>query len=103
MEQAKPFDISKRLVWEAYQHVRARKGAAGVDEVTLEEYERNLKDNLYKLWNRMSSGSYFPAPVRLVEIAKKRASARDSDGPRPHCADGGQDGARASARPPLSS
>ena len=53
MEQAKSFDIPKRLVWEAYQHVRSRKGAGGVDEVTLEEYEKNLKDNLYKLWNRM--------------------------------------------------
>lgn len=76
MEQAKPFDIPKRLVWDAYQHVRARKGAGGVDAVTLEEYEKNLKDNLYKLWNRMSSGSYFPAAVRLVEIPKRSGGVR---------------------------
>lgn len=76
MDEAKPFDIPKRLVWDAYRHVRSRKGGAGVDEVALEEYERNLKGNLYKLWNRMSSGSYFPVPVRLVEIPKKRGGIR---------------------------
>ena len=76
MEQAKPFNIPKKLVWQAYQHVRSRKGAAGVDQVTLDKYEEDLKDNLYKLWNRMSSGSYFPAPVRLVEIPKKSGGVR---------------------------
>ena len=66
----KPFDISKQEVWEAYQKVRANKGAPGVDEVSLGEFEKDLKGNLYKIWNRMSSGSYFPPPVKAVEIPK---------------------------------
>jgi RNA-directed DNA polymerase len=66
----KPFAISKWVVWEAYQKVKANDGAAGVDGESIEEFERNLKGNLYKLWNRLSSGSYFPAPVRAVEIPK---------------------------------
>lgn len=70
MSQVKPFDIPKQLVWEAYRQVAANKGAAGVDEVGLEEFEKDLKGNLYKIWNRMSSGSYFPPPVRAVEIPK---------------------------------
>jgi RNA-directed DNA polymerase len=67
---SKPFDISKQLVWEAYRKVKANKGAAGVDEETIEQFEADLKGNLYKLWNRMSSGCYFPPPVRMVEIPK---------------------------------
>jgi len=67
---AKPFDISKRVVWEAYERVKANQGAAGVDGESIEEFEKDLKGNLYKLWNRMSSGSYFPPPVRAVEIPK---------------------------------
>ena len=67
---AKPFDISKRVVWEAYEKVKANQGAAGVDGESIEEFERDLKRNLYKLWNRMSSGTYFPPPVRAVEIPK---------------------------------
>lgn len=70
MGQAKPFSISKQVVWEAYKRVRANKGAAGVDEESIKGFEENLKGNLYKLWNRMSSGSYFPQPVRTVEIPK---------------------------------
>jgi group II intron reverse transcriptase/maturase len=66
----KPFDISKQEVWEAYRRVRANKGAPGVDEVTLADFEADLKNNLYKIWNRMSSGSYFPPPVQAVEIPK---------------------------------
>ena len=66
----KPFDISKRAVWEAYEKVRANKGAPGVDKVSLAEFEKDLKNNLYKIWNRMSSGSYFPPPVLAVEIPK---------------------------------
>jgi RNA-directed DNA polymerase len=66
----KPFDISKQEVWQAYQKVAANKGAAGVDGVSLAEFESDLKGNLYKIWNRMSSGSYFPPPVRAVEIPK---------------------------------
>src|SRR5215510_10721432 len=70
MNKAKPFSISKREVWEAYQRVKANKGAAGIDEQSITEFEKDLKDNLYKLWNRMSSGSYFPPPVRTVKIPK---------------------------------
>ena len=66
----KPFDISKRAVWEAYEKVRANRGAPGVDEVSLGEFEKDLKGNRYKVWNRLSSGSYFPPPVRAVEIPK---------------------------------
>ena len=66
----KPFDISKRAVWEAWEKVKANKGAPGVDEVTVAEFESDLKNNLYKIWNRLSSGTYFPPPVRAVEIPK---------------------------------
>jgi RNA-directed DNA polymerase len=66
----KPFDISKTEVWEAWQKVRANKGAPGVDGRSIEEFEADLKNQLYKVWNRMSSGSYFPPPVRVVEIPK---------------------------------
>lgn len=66
----KPFDISKREVWEAWEKVKANKGAPGVDGCSIEDFEKNLQGNLYKLWNRMSSGSYFPPPVRAVEIPK---------------------------------
>ena len=68
MSEAKPFSISKQEVWDAYQRVKANQGAAGVDEQSIAEFEEDLKDNLYKLWNRMSSGSYFPPPVRTVKI-----------------------------------
>ena len=66
----KPFAIPKQLVWEAYRRVAANKGAPGVDGQALDEFEADLRDNLYKIWNRMSSGSYFPPPVRAVEIPK---------------------------------
>ena len=72
----KPFDISKQEVWQAYQKVASNKGAAGVDGVSLAEFEADLKGNLYKIWNRMSSGSYFPPPVRLVEIEKDGGGTR---------------------------
>jgi RNA-directed DNA polymerase len=68
--ECKSFQIPKRLVWEAYQRVKANKGAAGVDGQSVEEFEDDLKNNLYKIWNRMSSGTYFPPPVRAVEIPK---------------------------------
>jgi len=74
--EAKPYDIPKQLVWEAYQRVKANRGAAGVDGVSLAAFEKDLKDNLYKIWNRMSSGSYFPPPVRLVEIDKDGGGTR---------------------------
>jgi RNA-directed DNA polymerase len=66
----KPFEISKRSVWEAFEKVKANKGAPGVDAVSIEEFEKDLKGNLYKIWNRMSSGTYFPPAVRAVEIPK---------------------------------
>ena len=70
MSQAKPFPIAKRQVWEAYQRVKANQGGAGVDGQTIERFEQHLGDNLYKLWNRMASGSYMPPPVKRVEIPK---------------------------------
>ena len=66
----KPFDISKREVWEVWERVKANKGAPGVDGCSIEDFEKDLKNNLYKIWNRMSSGSYLPPPVRAVEIPK---------------------------------
>src|SRR5262249_61926614 len=74
--EAKPYDIPKQLVWEAYQRVKANRGAAGVDGVSLAAFEKDLKGNLYKVWNRMSSGSYIPPPVRLVEIEKGGGGTR---------------------------
>jgi len=76
MNEAKPFGISKKEVWEAYKRVKANKGAAGVDEQSIEDFEGKLKDNLYKIWNRMSSGSYFPPPVRTVKIPKANGGER---------------------------
>jgi RNA-directed DNA polymerase len=76
MNKAKPFCISKKEVWKAYERVKANKGAAGVDEQSISDFEGNLKDNLYKIWNRMSSGSYFPPPVRTVKIPKKNGGER---------------------------
>lgn len=76
MNTAKPYSISRWSVWEAYKRVKANKGAAGVDEESVEEFEKNLQDNLYKLWNRMSSGSYFPPPVKTVEIPKSDGKKR---------------------------
>ena len=72
----KPYVIAKRAVWEAYQQVKANRGAAGVDEETIAMFEQNLSKNLYKLWNRMSSGSYFPPPVKQVEIPKASGGTR---------------------------
>lgn len=74
--EAKPFEIDKRLFLEAYRRVKANDGAAGVDRQSLEAFEQDLKNNLYKLWNRMSSGSYMPPPVRAVPIAKKSGGTR---------------------------
>lgn len=71
MLPGKSHHIPKRLVWDAWLKVKKNGGAAGVDGVTIEQFEERLKDNLYRLWNRMSSGSYFPGPVRAVEIPKK--------------------------------
>ncbi len=68
--EGKPFVIPKLMVWEAWRQVKANKGAPGVDGQALGEFEADLKGNLYKIWNRMSSGSYFPPPVRAVEVPK---------------------------------
>jgi len=76
MTKAKPYVISKHLVWEAYKRVRANHGAAGVDGESLKTFEKALKNNLYKIWNRMSSGSYIPPPVRVVEIPKGGGGTR---------------------------
>lgn len=76
MSEAKPHDIPKQLVWQAYKRVKANRGAAGVDGESLAMFEEDLAGNLYKIWNRMSSGSYFPPPVRLVEIPKDGGGTR---------------------------
>src|SRR5947207_14579268 len=76
MSEAKPFFISKQEVWEAYKRVKANQGAAGVDEQSIADFERNLKGNLYKIWNRMLSGSYLPPPVRTVKIPKANGGER---------------------------
>ena len=73
---AKPFTIAKSIVLDAYRLVKANHGSAGVDAESLEEFEKNLKPNLYKIWNRLSSGSYFPPPVKAVEIPKKSGGIR---------------------------
>ncbi len=78
MDRAKPFCIAKREVWEAYKQVKANRGAAGVDGQSIEDFDRDLSKNLYRIWNRMSSGSYFPPPVRRVDIPKG-----DTGGTRP--------------------
>jgi RNA-directed DNA polymerase len=70
VDKVKPFCIAKRDVWEAYQRVKANQGAAGVDGQSIAAFEEDLSNNLYRLWNRMSSGSYFPPPVRRVDIPK---------------------------------
>ncbi|EIH0299271.1 group II intron reverse transcriptase/maturase, partial [Escherichia coli] len=75
-EQTKPFQVSKLHVVEAYRRVKANAGAAGVDNQTLKDFERDLKGNLYKIWNRLSSGSWMLPPVRAVEIPKKDGSIR---------------------------
>jgi hypothetical protein len=72
----KPFNIDKRLVYEAYKAVKSNRGAAGVDEQTIEQFESDLSGNLYKIWNRRSSGTYFPPPVRAVAIPKKSGGER---------------------------
>jgi RNA-directed DNA polymerase len=76
VDKAKPFAISKHAVWQAYQKVQANQGAAGVDAESIADFEKHLKDNLYRIWNRMSSGSYFPPPVRAVGIPKKNGGIR---------------------------
>jgi len=75
-QQDKPFQISKWVVWEAFQRVKANRGAAGVDDESIQDFERDLQGNLFKIWNRLSSGSYFPPPVKAVAIPKKNGGER---------------------------
>ena len=72
----KSFDISKQAVWDSYLKVKSNQGAAGIDHCSIEEFEQDLKNNLYKMWNRMSSGSYFPPPILRVEIPKGNGEMR---------------------------
>jgi group II intron reverse transcriptase/maturase len=74
--ETKSIPISRQMVWEAYQKVRSNKGSAGVDEISMQEFDTNRRKHLYKLWNRMASGSYFPPPIKEVEIPKKDGSVR---------------------------
>lgn len=76
MNEAKPFEIDKRLIYEAYKKVRSNRGGGGIDGITMEEFDKDLSNNLYRLWNRMSSGSYMPQPVKLVEIPKPNGCKR---------------------------
>lgn len=76
MDKTKPFDIPKALVWKAFKLVKANKGSAGIDEESLADFEQNLTQNLYKLWNRLSTGTYFPPPVKGVAIPKKQGGMR---------------------------
>jgi RNA-directed DNA polymerase len=76
MQNAKPFLISKQIVWEAWQCVKKNTGSAGIDKVDLKKFESDLKKNLYKIWNRMSSGSYFPPSIMGVAIPKKTGGER---------------------------
>ena len=76
MGETKPFGISKRAVWEAYRRVKENRGAAGVDHQSLEDFGQDLSNNLYKLWNRLASGSYIPPPVLMVEIPKAQGGMR---------------------------
>ncbi|MBI4523380.1 MAG: group II intron reverse transcriptase/maturase [Deltaproteobacteria bacterium] len=76
MDKPKPFGIAKREVWEAYKRVKVNQGTAGVDGQSIEQFEGDLRNNLYRLWNRLSSGSYFPPPVRRVDIPKDEKSTR---------------------------
>jgi RNA-directed DNA polymerase len=76
MSETKPFSISKQWVFEAYRKVRSNRGSGGVDGISLAEFDKDYKNYLYKLWNQMSSGSYIPPPVKLMEIPKKGGGLR---------------------------
>lgn len=87
MSEAKPFKIPKRLVWEAYQRVRANRGAAGVDGVSLAAFEKDLKGNLYKVWNRMPDVKLAPHPAPTLQppVARRAATGRTDWGPVARC------------------
>ncbi len=101
MVKTKPFSISKRAVWDAYRKVKANRGASGVDHQSLEDFGQDLANNLYKLWNRLCSGSYFPPPVLQVEIPKAQGGKRTLGVPTVAdriAQDGRQTGLRAECR-----
>lgn len=77
--KARAWPVTKRMVWQAFKEVKANKGAAGVDDQSIGDFEQLLADNLYQLWNRMASGSYFPPPVKLVQIPKEGKGGRERD------------------------
>jgi hypothetical protein len=106
MIKTKSYVISKFVVLEAYKRVKANKGSSGVDNESMDDFEINLKDNLYKLWNRMSSGSYVPPPVKMVEIDKKDGGKRPLGIPtihRQNCPNGCQNDFRTGDRTDFSS
>lgn len=76
MQETKPYNISKQVVLEAFKRVKENRGTYGIDKQSIEDFEKNRKDNLYKIWNRMSSGTYFPKPVKAVTIPKKSGGER---------------------------
>ena len=76
LTETKPFNIPKSLVWQAFKLVKANAGGPGVDQQSLKDFEKDLENNLYKLWNRLSSGSYFPPPVKACPIPKKSGGER---------------------------
>ena len=76
MENAKPYDISRHLIMAGYERVKENRGSSGIDNVSLKDFGKDIKKNLYKIWNRMSSGSYFPPAVKLVEIPKNGGGTR---------------------------
>jgi RNA-directed DNA polymerase len=76
LNTTKSFEISKHAVLNAYKRVKQNAGGAGIDEQSIQDFEKNLKDNLYRIWNRLSSGSYFPPPVKAVSIPKKSGGVR---------------------------
>lgn len=76
MATTRPFNIPKQMVWEVYKRVRVKGGSAGIDDQSILNFEKDLKNNLYKLWNRMASGSYFPPPVKRVEFPKAGGGVR---------------------------
>lgn len=81
MDTSQPFEIPKQSVRDAWRLVKANQGAAGVDGQSMAQFEADLKNNRYKIWNRMSSGSYFPPPVKAVEIPKKAGGSESSGCP----------------------
>lgn len=82
MSETKPFSISRQRVYDAYLKVRSNRGSGGVDGISLKKFDEDYKNYLYKLWNQMSSGSYIPPPVKLMEIPKKDGGIRPLGIPR---------------------